>query len=68
MEKLESVNNAADLETYVRRSDHLVWEDEGIAEADADIQAGRLVGSAEVKAWIDSMGSDHELPVPYSER
>ena len=26
------------------------------------------VDSAEVKAWIDSIGTDHELPVPYSGR
>jgi predicted transcriptional regulator len=39
-----------------------------IAEADADIAAGRLVDSAKVKAWIDSIGTDHELPVPYSGR
>ena len=39
-----------------------------IAEADADIAAGRLVDSAKVKAWIDSIGSDQELPAPYSGR
>jgi predicted transcriptional regulator len=37
-----------------------------IAEADADIAAGRVVDSAKVKAWIDSIGTDHELRVPYS--
>jgi predicted transcriptional regulator len=41
-------------------------EAERIAEARADVAAGRLVSSAKVKAWIDSIGSDHELPVPYS--
>jgi predicted transcriptional regulator len=39
-----------------------------IAEADADIAAGRVVGAAEVDAWIDSIGGDHELPAPYSGR
>jgi predicted transcriptional regulator len=39
-----------------------------IAEADADIVAGWLVNSARVKAWIDSIGTDHELPVPFSGR
>jgi predicted transcriptional regulator len=39
-----------------------------IAEADADVAAGRMVDSAEVKAWIDSLDTDHELPIPYSGR
>jgi predicted transcriptional regulator len=43
-------------------------EADGIAEADVDVAAGRLVDSAKVKAWIDSIGTDHELPVPYSGR
>ena len=38
-----------------------------IAEADADLAAGRYVDSSVVKAWIDSVGTDHELPVPYAE-
>ena len=46
----------------------MAWEARMIAEADADIAAGRLVDSARVKAWIDSIGTDHELPVPYSGR
>ena len=37
-----------------------------IAEARADVAAGRLVEPAAVKAWIDSIGTNHELPVPYA--
>nr|WP_294555589.1 hypothetical protein [uncultured Rhodopila sp.] len=37
-----------------------------IAEADADIAAGRLVDEADVDAWIDSIGTNRELPVPYA--
>jgi hypothetical protein len=33
-----------------------------------DEPAGRLVDEAEVDAWIDSIGTDHELPVPYAGR
>jgi predicted transcriptional regulator len=55
-------------ETEAERQRRLAWEAEMIAEADADIAAGRLVDSAKVKAWIDSIGTDHELPVPYSGR
>jgi predicted transcriptional regulator len=42
------------------------WEAAMIAEADADVAAGRLVDEADVDAWIDSLGTDHELPVPYA--
>jgi len=55
-------------ETEAERQTRLIWEAERIAEARADIAAGRLVDSAEVKAWIDSIGTDHEMPVPYSGR
>lgn len=39
-----------------------------IAEAEADIAAGRLVDESEADAWIDSLGTDHELPVPTGRR
>jgi predicted transcriptional regulator len=46
----------------------IAWEAEGIARARASVAAGRVVDEAEVDAWIDSIGTDHELPVPYSGR
>jgi predicted transcriptional regulator len=55
-------------ETEAERQRRLAWEAEMIAEADAGIAAGRLVNEAEVDAWIDSIGTDRELPVPYSGR
>lgn len=66
-----TLNDSADVtlpETEAERQRRLARESEMIAEADADIAAGRLVNSAKVKAWIDSIGTDHELPVPYSGR
>jgi predicted transcriptional regulator len=42
----------------------LAWEAQMIAEADAEIEAGLFVEEAEVDAWIDSLGTYHELPVP----
>lgn len=39
-----------------------------IAQADASIAAGRVVDEAAVDAWIDSIGTDRELPAPYSGR
>jgi predicted transcriptional regulator len=55
-------------ETEAERQRRLAWEAEMIAEADADIAAGRLIDSAEIDAWIDSIGTDHELPPPRSGR
>ncbi len=46
----------------------LVREAEGLAKALASAAAGRVVDETEVDAWIDSIGTDHELPVPYSDR
>jgi len=39
-----------------------------IAEADGEIEAGLYVDSDEVDAWIDSIGTDHELPPPPTRR
>jgi predicted transcriptional regulator len=39
-----------------------------IAEADASIAAGYYATEAEVDAWIDSLGIDNSLPVPYPRR
>src|SRR5271165_6987663 len=49
-------------ETEAERQRRLAWERERIAEADADIAAGRLIDEAEIEAWINSIGTEHELP------
>ena len=54
--------------TEAERQRRLAWEAEMIAEADAEIEAGLFVEEAEVDAWIDSLGTDHELPVPQPRR
>jgi hypothetical protein len=51
-------------ETEAERQDRLAWEAEGIAEARAELDAGLYVDADEIDAWIDSMGTDHELPPP----
>jgi hypothetical protein len=53
-------------DTGTGRRDRLAWEAGGLAEADADIAAGRLVGAAVVRTWVESIDTGHELPVPYS--
>jgi predicted transcriptional regulator len=46
----------------------LVWEAEMIAAADVEIEAGRYVAADEIDAWIDGIGTDHELPPPPTRR
>ena len=55
-------------ETDADRQRRLAWEAEMIAEADAEIEAGLYVDSDEVDAWIDSIGTNHELPPPLTRR
>ncbi len=55
-------------ETDAERQRRLAWEAEGIAEARAQFDAGFYVDAAEVDAWIDSIGTDHELPPPPTRR
>jgi len=51
-----------------QRRRRIAQEAEEVAKARASVAAGRVVDEAEVDAWIDSIGTDHELPVPYSGR
>jgi predicted transcriptional regulator len=55
-------------QTEADRQRRIAWEAMMVAQADASIAAGRMVDEAEVDAWIDSIGTDHELPVPYAGR
>ncbi len=64
----EGATRTACSETAAEKRRRLTWEAERLAEAYADVAAGRLVSSEEVDAWIDSIGTEHELPVPYSGR
>ena len=51
-------------ETDAERKRRLAREAEMIAEARAELDAGLYVDPAEVDAWIDSLGTGHELPPP----
>jgi predicted transcriptional regulator len=62
------VSETPNAETEAERLDRLAWEAEGIAEARADVAAGRLVDAAQVRAWVDSLRTDKPLPVPYAGR
>jgi predicted transcriptional regulator len=39
-----------------------------IAEAEADVAAGNTVSLEDIEAWIDSLGTTREKPVPQSGR
>jgi hypothetical protein len=52
-------------ETEVERRRRVALGAEGLVRARASIAAGYYATSAEVNAWIDSLGGDNTLPVPY---
>jgi len=49
--------------TPEEQADYLAAIDEGLA----DIAAGRTVSAEKVRLWIESLGTDHELPPPECE-
>lgn len=51
-------------ETPEQREHRLTYEARRIAEADASIAAGHVVTFEEVSAWVDSLGTPNELPLP----
>lgn len=55
---------AAQTETTPDTQRRLAREADMLAEARAEIAAGLFVDAADVDAWIDSIGSAHERPLP----
>lgn len=55
-------------ETEAGLRDCLAWEAEGLAEAEAELDAGLYVDLAEARAWIDSLRTDTPLPPPPTRR
>lgn len=55
-------------ETEAERQRRIAWEADRIAEARAELDAGLFVDAAEIDEWIDSIGTDHELPPPPTRR
>jgi predicted transcriptional regulator len=53
------------VETEAERQSRIAWEAAGIAKARASVAAGYYATSAEVNAWIDSLGTDKPLPAPH---
>jgi predicted transcriptional regulator len=44
------------------RQRRIAWEAEGIVEAEASLAGGFYVDADEIDVWIDSIGTDRELP------
>ena len=59
------IADAAPAEAASEQKRRLALEAEMLAEARADVAAGRLIDAADVDAWIDSLGTGHELPPPH---
>ena len=53
-------------ESATARAERLVLERQQIEEARASVAAGRVVSERAFNAWVDSLGTEHELPVPQS--
>jgi|GEM_PF-2168892 len=52
------------LESPAERQARLVWEAEMIEEALASAAEGRVVSFVAVEAWVNSLGTANELPMP----
>lgn len=60
--------NPFPVEAATDRQRRIAHEAELIAGTRASAAAGRTVSEAQVDAWIDSLGTDHEQPPPRSGR
>jgi predicted transcriptional regulator len=51
-------------ESEAARAERLARERQQIDEAIASAAAGEVVSEEDFDAWVDSLGTDHELPPP----
>ena len=49
------------LAAWIRRED---WKHQATLEGLADVDAGRVIDDADVRAWIESLDTDNPLPPP----
>jgi predicted transcriptional regulator len=61
-------NDAARPEAATENRDRLAWEAQGIAEARAELEAGLYVDADDIDVWIDSLGTESEMPPPSTRR
>ncbi|QSF55436.1 hypothetical protein [Brevundimonas fontaquae] len=60
----EPASNIADQESVEQRERRLTWERTRIAEADADIAAGRVIFGDEALEWLDHWAAGEDLENP----
>ncbi|MFN7109516.1 MAG: hypothetical protein ACK4MY_14950 [Brevundimonas sp.] len=60
----EPASNIASQESPEQRERRLTWERARIAEADADITAGRIISGDEALEWLDRWAAGEDLEEP----
>lgn len=60
----EPASNIASQESPEQRERRLTWERARIAEADADIAAGRVISGDDALEWLDRWAAGEDLEEP----
>ncbi|MEN5361756.1 hypothetical protein [Brevundimonas intermedia] len=60
----EPASNIVNQESAEQRERRLTWERARIAEADADITAGRVISGDEALEWLDRWAAGEDLEEP----
>ncbi|MFA4899327.1 MAG: antitoxin [Brevundimonas sp.] len=60
----EPASHVADQESPEQRERRLTWERARVAEADADIAAGRVISGDEALEWLDRWSAGEDLDEP----
>ena len=60
----EPASNIVNQESPEQRERRLTWERARIAEADADITAGRVISGDEALEWLDRWAAGEDLEEP----
>ncbi len=60
----EPASNIVNQESPEQRERRLTWERARIAEADADIAAGRVISGDEALEWLDRWAAGEDLEEP----
>lgn len=60
----EPASNIANQESAEQRERRLTWERARIAEADADIAAGRVISGDRALEWLDRWAAGEDLEDP----
>lgn len=61
---MSSIAEKQDEPTLDSREARLAWERERIAEADADIAAGRVIADEDLDGWLADLVAGKPVPIP----